>query len=1002
MPNNAEIINRDRAHNEETFEIHVVSQLVSLQGYRERKDSDYNKELALDTELVIEFVKTTQPDVWKGLETKLGAKAGEMLCKEIDRSLKSSALGTLNVLRKGVQFTWSGPIKLCHTKPASNVNPNLDALYQGNILSVMRQVHYSLKNNNSIDVVTFINGIPVATLELKNEMTGQTIANAKQQYKYDRKPAGEPLLTYKRGALVHLAVDTNEAAMTTKLNNGKTTFLPLNRGNDGRAGNPDIQGELKTAYLYATVDNQPAILSRDVLLDIVTNFMQEDKGFLVFPRFHQVDAVRKLLSHAKANNSGQNYLIQHSAGSGKTWTIAWVAAGLAKLHNSDDKNVFDSVIIISDRTVLDGQLQDAVKKLGIPKSYIETVDKTSKQLKEALESGKKIIVTTIQKFTTETISQMTDMAGKRFAVIIDEAHGSQSGKSAEGLHNTLSQNDEETDEFEGETDIIAKAIADAQKNRQPSQNISYLAFTATPKNVTLERFGTRDSVDALPHPFHLYTMRQAIEEGFILDVLQNYTTYKSYYELEKVIEDDPRFKGSKAARKVARYVSLTTVEQKAAVIVEHFRRHVQPSLNGQAKAMVVTQSRAHALKHYEAIKGYIKDCGYKNLNTLIAFSGSLTVDGQSHTEPELNGFQENKLPGHFDTDEYQILVVANKYQTGFDQPKICAIYVDRKLDGLQCVQTLTRANRIFEGKQSSSIFILDFQNTIKDITEAFKPYFETTELESLTKPEQIYDLKNLIEGAGFIEPESVESFCETFFKPDLTTSDRAYLEGLINQTVNSSKTATPAEQNEFRQAVKSFCRFYNFISQVYQVTDVSLEKLYWYCDWLSRKLMNTKQEDDFEITDEMIRISRFRLEITQTGPASPDVGVIAPLLPITAFGVNAIPTEDEELELSQIIRAFNEKHGTEFTEEDMFRFGQHASNVADEMKSTIMNNPLDVTLDSFADKLLDKMLEASQNNQAVDSIMTTDPESWRSIASLLLRHNKRRFSDDQNSTRASA
>lgn len=987
-----DLISRTKAHNEETFEIHVVTQLTSNQGYRERSDTDYNVEFALDTELVIEFVKATQPEVWKGLDAKLGVKAGEMLCKEIDRTLKSQ--GTLHVLRKGVQFTWSGPIKLCYFKPASSLNPNLEVQYQSNILSVMRQVHYSSKNNNSIDVVTFVNGIPVATLELKNEMTGQTIANAKQQYKYDRKPAGEPLLTYKRGALVHLAVDTNEAAMTTKLNNGKTVFLPLNRGNNGRAGNPDIVNEFKTAYLYATVDGQPAIFSREVILDIIANFMQEDKGLLVFPRFHQVDTVRKLLAHAKANSAGQNYLIQHSAGSGKTWTIAWTAAGLAKLHDSEDNNIFDSVIIISDRTVLDGQLQDAVKKLGIAKSYIETVDKTSKQLKEALENGKKIIVTTIQKFTTETIAQMTAMAGKKFAVIIDEAHGSQSGKAAEGLHKTLTQNEDEFDEFESETDLVAEAIRKAQQGRQPSQNISYLAFTATPKNVTLERFGTRNTVDDFPHPFHLYTMRQAIEEGFILDVLQNYTTYKSYYELEKVIEDDPRFKGSKASRKVARYVSLTTVDQKAAVIVEHFIRHVKSSLNGQAKAMIVTQSREHAYRHYEAIKGYIKDNDYKNLNALIAFSGSLIVDGQSHTEPELNGFSETKLPGYFDTDAYQVLVVANKYQTGFDQPKICGMYIDRKLDGLQCVQTLTRANRIFEGKTAESIFILDFQNTIEDIKEAFKPYFEVTDLESLTQPEQIYDLKNLIEKAGFIEDGAIDGFCEIFFQPELTTTDRAKLEGIINQAVNVYKTAAPEEQNEFRQAVKSYCRFYNFIGQVFPIADTDLEKLYWYCDWLSKKLTNTKQEDDFEITEEMVRLRKFRLEITQKGSASPDVGDTSPLKAITAFGVNAIPTEEEEVELSQIIKAFNDKHGTSFTEEDMIRFGHHASKVAEDMKSTIMNNPLDVALDSFADKLLDKMLEASQNNQAVDSIMTTDAESWRSIASLLLRHNKRRFTQN--------
>ena len=611
-------------HKEKVFEQHFVDQLVQSQGYIERFDTpeiqNYNPELALDKELLINFIKKTQPEAWSLIENKYGSKAEETFCKEVDKKLKNSDV--IDVLRDGIQFTWGAKIKLCYFKPASTVNPNLERLYESNVLSAIRQVYYSAKDKgqkgqrNSIDVVLFVNGIPVVTIELKNSLTGQSIQDAIRQYKYDRRPAGEPLLAAGR-VLVHIAVDTDEAAMTTRLNNGKTVFLPLNRGNNGRSGNSEVKDEFKTAYLYKDFGDQKAIFSKEVLLDIIGNLAQKDGDFIIFPRFHQIDAVRKLLADAKEKNSGQKYLIQHSPGSGKTWTISWVAAGLAKLHNKEDKNIFDSVIIISDRRVLDGQLQKAIRKLGISNSYIETVDKNSAQLREALEGNKKIIVTTIQKFSTETISAMNAMTGKRFAVIIDEAHSSQSGKSAQGVSDALA---DKTD-----VEMMGDEIAKAQASKQKRDNISYLAFTATHKNTTLEIFGTRESLDTIPHPFHEYSMRQAVEEGFILDVLQNYRTYKSYYELEKTIEDDPRFKGSKAKRKVARYVSLNTINQKAAVIVEHFNKHVKNELNGQSKAMVVCQSREHAFRYYQAIKGYIKDnkeeC--KRLDAIIAFSGDL-------------------------------------------------------------------------------------------------------------------------------------------------------------------------------------------------------------------------------------------------------------------------------------------------------------------------------------------------------------------------------------------
>lgn len=988
-----EEISKVKLHTEEAFEQHFVNQLVKNQDYVEREEKNYNQDLAIDKELLINFVKETQPETWSLINDKYGSKTEDFLCKELNRVLENS--NVLNVLREGLQFTWGANIKLCYFKPASNINPNLEKLYKSNTLSVIRQVYYSIKKksekgkNNSIDIVLFINGIPITTLELKNSLTGQNINDAIRQYRYDRRPSGEPLLKPGR-ALVHMAVDTDEVAMTTKLNNGKTNFLPFNRGNNGISGNPDIKGEFKIAYLYKDLPDQKAIFSREVLLDIIGNLSQKDEDVLIFPRFHQIDCVRKLLLDINKKRSGKKYLIQHSPGSGKTWTISWVAAGLAKLHDKNDAYIFDSVIIISDRKVLDGQLQRAVNKLGISKSYIETIDKTSQQLRTAVEGGKKIIVSTIQKFSTETISSMNSMKGKNFAVIIDEAHSSQSGKSAQSVQDALSD--------KSDIELISDEIAKIQASKQKNDNISYLAFTATPKNTTLEIFGSRENIETIPRAFHEYSMRQAVEEGFILDVLQNYKTYKGYYELEKAIESDPRLKGSKAKRKVARFVSLKTIPQKASVILEHFNKHIKKSLNNKSKAMVVCQSREHAFRHFKAIQDHIKQNKdvFKDINLLIAFSGELFVDGKSYTEAGINGFSEKKLPDEFDKDKYQILVVANKYQTGFDQPKICGIYVDRKLEGLQCVQTLTRANRVFPEKNSEIIHILDFQNSINEIKEAFKVYFDTTELEGLTNPEQIYELKSIIMNSGFVEQDLIDDFAKIISKPKVTTSDRALLEGIINKTVINYSKANISSQDEFRQAINSYSRFYNFIIQVYPVADVSLESLYWYSSWLSKKLKRSNEDDGEELTNDMIRLTKLRIEISETGSATPEVGESNLLKPINAFGVNVQATKDEEKELSEIIREFNEKHGTNFTDEDLLRIGLQAEKVADEMSAIIKNNPVDVSLDTFADRLFDRMAEIRETEKDIDNIMSSDQASWRKLASLLLRVNKGRLEKDSN------
>ncbi|TVQ42433.1 MAG: type I restriction endonuclease subunit R, partial [Wenzhouxiangella sp.] len=697
-------------HQEKVFEAHIVACLTDHQGYIERDcASHYDVAHALDTGLLFDFLKTTQPEAWQKLEDHYSTQAEAEVLKRLEQALKQHP--SHEVLRQGIKLVPNIRFELCYFKPASGLNPALTSLYQANLMSVMRQVCYSAKNKNAIDIVLFVNGIPVATLEVKNPLTGQNIKHAEQQYRKDRSPAGEPLLTFKRGAIVHFALDPDNVSMTTRLRNGKTTFLPFNRGRDGGAGNPDVPDEHRVAYLYKDLPDGKAVFSREVLLDLIGRFIHlersDGKEVLIFPRFQQLDAVRKLLADARGKGAGQNYLIQHSAGSGKSNTIAWTAHQIINLHDADDQPLFDTAIIVTDRIVLDRQLQNTIGGFAQTEGVVKKIDGTSRDLKIAILKGARIIITTIQKFGTEHLATISGQSGKNFAVIIDEAHSSQSGKAAQAMSDALTRGARDSEDVED-------LILEFQKARGPQKNISFLAFTATPRNVTLERFG-RLSADGLPQPFHLYSMRQAIEEEFIVDVLQNYTTYEAYYQLEKTIEDDPAFKGRRAQARVARYASLhpTAIDQKVEVIVEHFRRHVARELNGLAKAMVVTQSREHALRYWQHLNAYIETKGYSGLRALVAFSGELEIDGNTWTESAANGFSEAELPRRFDTAEYQILVVAEKYQTGFDQPKLVAMYVDKKLAGLQAVQTLSRLNRRFGTNKRT--FVLDFRNTIDEI-----------------------------------------------------------------------------------------------------------------------------------------------------------------------------------------------------------------------------------------------------------------------------------------------
>lgn len=968
------------AHRELVLQEHLIAELVARESY-ERRDAkvDYDRALAMDRALVLRFVQTTQAEAWEKLTQHYGASAEDMFLKQLEKALKDR--GLLDVLRKGIKIVPGIAFSLCYFRPASGLEPKRIAEYRANILSVMDEVEYSQKHGGRLDAVLFVNGLPVVAIEAKNLLTGSTFRHAEKQYRDDRSPAGEPLLTFKRGALVHFALDEDNASMTTRLQNGRTHFLPFNRGRDSGAGNPDVEGKHRIAYLYRSGPWGEATFSRSVLLDVIGQFMHLEPSVtsqaMIFPRFQQLDAVRRIMAHARVHGSGHNYLIQHSAGSGKSNTIGWLAHHAINLHDAADESVFNTAIIVTDRVVLDRQLQGTVAQFEQTAGVVKKIDGTSRQLKEAIARGARIIVTTIQKFSTEHLREISGQGSRRFAVIVDEAHSSQSGKSAQAMTDALTREASSSEDIED-------LIAEYQKARGPQANISFFAFTATPRNVTLERFGVKGQ-DGLPHPFHLYSMRQAIEEGFILDVLQNYMTYKAYYQLEKAIEDDPELSGRKGQRKVARYANLhpTAIGQKVEIIVEHFRRHVMGELGGQAKAMIVTQSREHALKYYFAVKKYVADEGYTDLKALVAFSGELELDGQTWTEAELNGFAETELPGRFDgfkpdgtpyPDSYRILIVAEKYQTGFDQPKLSAMYVDRKLAGLQAVQTLSRLNRTRPGKDRT--FILDFQNAIEDVQEAFRPYYEVTSVDAMSDPNQVYDLEGRLHKFGYLDKDEIERFARIYFEGPLSGSDRARLEGLVKEAVQRFEADDDeGRQEEFRQLLRSYNRFYAFIAQVIRLEDTSLEKLAAYGGWLSRLLPNREVPPEIEITEDMLSLQAFKVEQKEQGSASLSAGDTKALSAISEFGAKPY-TEDEKKELSEIVQAFNDRHGTAFTEADMVRFEQVNREIMDEdLTEMLRNNPPDVVYSAFAQAFFQGAIRTFQRDNEMRNIVLTDPEA---------------------------
>lgn len=963
-------------------------------GYHRRLPDDYDRELCLISRDVVDFVLATQPKEWLRLAEHYGTAVKERfvrrLASEIDRR------GALDVLRNGIKDSGI-KFQLAYFHPSSGLNEETQRLHAGNLFAVVRQLHYSTKNEKSLDLVLFLNGIPIFTAELKNPLTGQEVENAIRQYKTDRDPR-EPLFCYGR-CLAHFAVDPELVYVTTQLAGPDTRFLPFNRGRFGGAGNPPVP---PTRPGYATAYLWEETWARDSVLDLVRQFIHEveeedDRGgktgkrFLMFPRHQQLDCVRRLVADALRHGAGQRYLIQHSAGSGKSFTIAWLAHRLATLHDGSDRCVFDSIVVVTDRRVLDRQLQAAMRQFEQTLGVVENIDTTSHQLKEALESGKTIIVTTLQKFPV-IAREIGELPGKRFAVIVDEAHSSQSGESTKSLKSVLATASlEEAEAEDGETETSEEALeslvlAEIEK-RGRLPNLSTFAFTATPKPKTLELFGA-ERADGKFEPFHLYSMRQAIEEGFILDVLANYSTYNAYWRLLKKVEDDPRYDRKKAEYLLKSFVGLHehAINEKVGICVEHFAAQVQGEIGGKAKAMIVTRSRLHAVRYRLAVDKYLAERGY-TFKALVAFSGTVHDHGHPYTEANMNGLPEAQTAKTFDRHEYRFLIVANKFQTGFDQPLLHTMYVDKKLGGVNAVQTLSRLNRTHPEKKGT--MVLDFANEADEIKAAFEPYYEATLLSEATDPNLLYEVQTRLAGFPVYTDADVNDFARVYFDAKATL-DRLY--SALAPVVERFKALPENEREDFRGQLTDYVRLYAFLSQVLTFADPDLEKLYVFARHLRRLLPADRAELPTEV-QQNIDMESYRIRQTGSGRITLDrkAGVLDP---VGTKGAYAIAPEDMEM-LSRIIAGLNERFGLDLGPEHKVTLGQMMERLGEDaaLDAAARANTRENVRLTFDQKVEDAIQEIVDSNFELYKRITDDRAFGAALKDFLFDHYLRGHRD---------
>ena len=901
---------------ERKFEGEIEAWLLEHGGYEKRDPHALDRELGLDPGEVFAFVEETQADAWRALVERHGGEEAartnflRRLAKEIDER------GTVDVLRHGVKDL-GVEIRLAFFRPAHGLTPELVARYEANRLVLVRQFLYEA-SDKAIDLALLLNGIPVATAELKNPLTNQDVEHAIGQYRHDRDPRNVSLA---RRAFVHFAVDPDLVAMTTRLAGAATRFLPFNRGSEeGGAGNRLNPRGHKTAYLWEEV------WQRDAWLDLLARFVQVSGSETIFPRFHQWHAVRSLEAHAREHGAGQSYLVEHSAGSGKSNSIAWLAHRLASVHDADDRKVFDKVVIITDRLVLDRQLQETIYAFEHAHGVVQRIDQSSAQLAEALAGEQaQIIVTTMQKFPF-VLDKVGELPARRYAVVVDEAHSSQTGEAAADLRRVLSGGTEESRLSASEAEDAAEEaergdgqdlLARSLEGRGRPQNLSFFAFTATPKAKTLELFGTAvgEGEERRFVPFHVYSMRQAIEEGFILDVLANYTTYRTFFRVQKAITDDPEYDPARAKRAVARFVTLHphNLAQRAEIVVEHFREHTAKKIGGRAKAMVVTSSRLHAVRMKLAIDAYVAERGYRDVHALVAFSGKVVDEGDEFTEPGMNAFPESDTAQRFAADDYQVLVVAEKFQTGFDQPLLHTMYVDKVLTGLNSVQTLSRLNRIHEGK--SDTFVLDFRNELEQIQDDFRPYYERTEAVP-TDPNLVYDQNRALWEFGVLREDEVETCVQALLSVTETSGHGAVHAALGPALVRFGELEEEV-QDAFRDVLARYVSIYSFVSQIVPYVDRSLERDYVF----GKALLSALPRGGGGVIDVSSEVQLTHLKIAQTfeGTGSLEEGggeVVA------IFSGRGKEHELDPEHLSRIVEVINERFGLELGDADQLLFDQ--------------------------------------------------------------------------------
>jgi type I restriction enzyme R subunit len=969
---------------EKDYQKFIIQRLVE-NNYVVRNAAEYDRRFAMDPDMLFKFLEETQPQKMAKVRNTLKENYREGFLNFLNLEICKSSRSLIDVLKHGIEIA-NVKLDLLYTKPATSMNEKLIAKVNKNIFSVMEEVWASDKER--IDLVIFLNGLAIISFELKCNQAGQNYTHAIHQYRSDRDPKTR-LFQKKAGCFVNFAMDLEEVYMTTELNKLETYFLPFNIGrgegiNTGK-GNPIFKDRYSVSYMWED------ILTKDTLYDLIGKFVfvekSEKKDKLtgkkrtvehpIFPRYHQLRTIRKVVDDLLINHTSQNYLIQHSAGSGKTKTIAWLAHRLASLHDLEDKQIFDNIVIITDKVVVDRQLQDAVRQIDHKSGLIKVMDDScsSDDLRKALEGNTKIIATTIQKFLyiVDTIKKINN---KHFAVIIDEAHSSTAGKDMGAVTQVLGKGREvDDDEFEKD-DIFVEEIR--ANGKQP--NVSMFAFTATPKPTTLALFG-RPGKSGQNEAFDLYSMKQAIEEEFILDVLTNYMEYKTYFDINKVIEDDPMYKSGKAKRKIARLVDLTdeNIEKRTGIIIDHFRSVVMQELGGTAKAMVVTASRPAAVKYKLAFEKYISQHGYSDMSCFVAFSGKVKLDeqpGKEFTEMGMNGISEKALPDEFEKDENRILLVANKYQTGFDQPRLCAMYVLKKLKKIAAVQTLSRLNRICPPYKKKT-FVLDFCNTYEDIKKSFAPYYTATILDNNITPSDIYKLETKLDGYGVLDEYDIDNFAELITKAKPTDRQKMQMTGYLQKAERKANNLPEDDKKEFIANLKRFVRFYEFLIMASQFEDVQLHKKYKFCSNLQSWFKKDQSGEGFSLKDQIVA-NNFQNEL-QGEYKKPNL-VANPYVKLPE--AEAQLSEDEEKKLSEIIEEINSRTGNHFDKDVAAQAMLQIKEIllkSQKLQQSALVNSEDEFKFSYFDDIDDALVQGLEQNQDFFSMLLSNPEIKKQV-----------------------